>query len=444
MNNIEFALHFAEHVEAGILFAALTLFVNYLLFRRYIYSLFDPLLFYTVLSAMAAAVVLYLYYFDLIRPFYLWSYLATQTAFVVAFQLIRPPAPARNPPPHRRSAYSGPIRVLYPLSVTLFVSAQVFVYSVSGLPILLTSRLEAFSTGGGYGFFSRLIFVTSTISLCTAAYRLLLLNRRLGSRLLDYGVVAFCTIVAILSGSKGALLALVFTVSLAVYFARRFHDVRAVERRIRGVFFFVVALSFPVAFAAIYIQAGIEDFTELLSALAMRFFQTGEIFFMVYPDDVLSRLQDGNGLLALFYSPLGSLRLFSREELPVNLGLQAFWYHYDLDLISGPNARHNVFGLHYFGAVFSVFFSFLLGLLFSLSRNTAYRVLPATPVGLIVYVLIVNCAMFIEQDVSGQAIEYFFSVLLVFPVLYVVSAIPHIGRVRARRTPLPSSARHHA
>jgi hypothetical protein len=73
-----------------------------------------------------------------------------------------------------------------------------------------------------------------------------------------------------------------------------------------------------------------------------------------------------------------------------------------------------------------VLFSFLLGLVFSLARNGAYRSLPATPMGMVVYVMVVTCALFIEQDVAGQAIEYLFSVLLVFPVLHGLASLLHV------------------
>jgi oligosaccharide repeat unit polymerase len=433
MNNLEFAVHFAENMETGIAYGLLALILNLLVMRRRIYSLFDPLLFYTVLSAMGGAVVFYLYHFDLIRPYYFWSYLTTQVAFVWAFLLIPPAAPPPRPRASPLAAYAGPITVLYPLSVVLFVASQLYVYSETGLPIFLESRLEAFAGGTGFGFFNRIIFVTSSVSLCCACYRLLLLRRSRASRLVDYAVVAFCLGVSVVSGSKGALLSQIFAVSLALFYARKFRPVDDAERRVRRFFLIVLGVSFPVAFGTIYLQAGIDDLLELASVVAMRFFQTGEIFFMVYPSDVLARLPDGNGLLALFYSPLGTLRLVSRAELPVNLGLQAFWYHYDTTLLAGPNARHNVFGLRYFGPLLAVVFSFILGLVFGLARNTAYRKLPPSPVGMNVYVLIVGSALFIEQDVAGQAIDYFFSVVLVLPWIYMLSYLISPPRMTRRR-----------
>jgi oligosaccharide repeat unit polymerase len=445
MNNLDFALHFAEHGEVGLLFIVGSLTLNLLIMRRYIYSIFDPLLFYTVLSAMAGSVVPYLYWFDLISAFYFWSYVLTQAAFLGGFLLTRPPVRRDERTIRRpRRLYSGPIRVLYPLAVALFASSQLAVYAITGPPILLESRLEAFAGGTGYGLLSRVIFVTSTIALAIAFYRLLLLRMGRLSRFTDAGVVAFCVVVAILSGSKGALLSLIFTVSLALYFARRFYPVAAIEQKVRKVFIVTALLAIPVAMAATYLQSGIEQPGDLVSVLLMRFLQSGDIFFMVYPNDVLSHLSTGNGWLALFYAPLGSLRLVGREDLPVNLGLQAFWYHYDTDLLSGPNARHNVFGLHYFGPFLSIAFSFALGSLFGFARNTLYRRLPATAMGMVVYVLLFGCAVFIEQDVSGQALEYLSSVVLVFPLLYLASGLIEPGPVRGTAPPrrpavLPSS-----
>lgn len=431
MNNLEFALHFAEHIGTGLLYGAVCLAVTLLAWRRYFYSIFDPLLFYAVLSAMGGSVVLYLFHHDLIRTEYLVSYLATQAAFLLAFRVLRPAMPTPVHGAHtRRAPYDGAVVVLYPLATTTFAVSQAYVYSVSGLPILLDSRLETFSTGGGYGLFSRLLLVSSTVALSCAAYRIALVKRRLLARLADVLVLVLCIAVAVMSGSKGALLNMVFTISLTLFFASRFVETEEAERRMRRFLLLVVLLAFPVAFATVYLQAGIDNPFELASVIAMRFFQTGEIYFMVYPGDVLDRLPEANGLLALLYAPLGSLRLVDREALPTNLGLLAFWYHYDTALLAGPNARHNVFGLHYFGPWLSIAFSFLLGMMLSVARNGLYRFLPGTPIAMIVYVLVVSCAVFIEQDVAGQAIEYLFSVALFFPVLLVVSTLVAPGRLR--------------
>ena len=428
LNNFQFSLHFIEHIEVGVFYAFLFLIMNLVVMRRYIYSVFDPLLFFIVLSAAGGAVVPYLYHFDLIGPVYLWSYIGTQLAFTAGFLLVRPPAAVRSPIPTVVPTYTGPIQVLYPLSVVFFITAQLTVYSVIGLPIFLESRLETFADGGGFGSLSRIIFVTSSISLVCAVYRLTLLKRSRVIRILDSFVLIFCVVVALLSGSKGALLALIFNISLALFFARRFYGIDRAEMNVRRFFILLVASTIPVAFVTIYVQSGIDNLLELAGVVAMRFFQSGEIYFMVYPNDILNRLQDGNGLLALFYSPLGSLRLIPRESLPINLGLQAFWYHYDTSLLSGPNARHNVFGLFYFGPWFSLLFSFVLGLTYSIARNSTYRMLSRSPIGMTLYVLIVSCAMYIEQDVAGQAIEYLFSVIVLFPILYVISYSVSLAR----------------
>lgn len=422
MNKLEFSLHFAEHIDLGLIYGLVYLLVYIILFRKYIYSIFDPLLFFTILSAFGGSTVLYLYHFDLISPFYFWSYITTQIAFVAGFRLVNPPPPVFPSKKIELAKYSGTIQILYPLAVLSFVVAQLYVYAIAGVPILLESRLEVFSSGGGFGALSRIIFVTSNLSLATATYRLIFLQKSL-LRFIDYAVVIFSIGVAILSGSKGALLGVVFTMSLTLFYCRLFYGGIDAELKLRSYFIFIIILAVPVALMTINLQSGIDNLLELLSVVGMRFFNTGDIFYMLYPMDVIDHLPRENGFVALFYSPLGSLRIIPRELLPINLGLQAFWYHYDTTLLSGPNARHNVFGLFYFGPIFSILFSLILGFLYSLARNICYRRLPRTVIGMNVYVLIGSCAIFIEQDIAGQAIEYFFSVLLIFPFLYVSSLL---------------------
>jgi hypothetical protein len=158
-------------------------------------------------------------------------------------------------------------------------------------------------------------------------------------------------------------------------------------------------------------------------SLFMRFINTGDVFYMSYVDNSLQFLDKGSGFLALFKAPLGALRIVSWDQLPVNLGLQLFWYHYDTDLMSGPNSRHNVFGLFYFGFYGSILFSFFVGFVTSYLRNVLFYKIKRNMTGMVIYVFMAMISPFLSQDFPGLALDKFLSFFIIFPVLYFFSLI---------------------
>lgn len=425
MNKFDFDLHLIENLDYALFYIFISGLVSYLLMRKNIYSIFDPLFFGMIMASCAYSTVLYSHHFDLISNYYFYSFILTQSFFFFGFLLNKPIL--KSDYSHFNINYGresdiSPAFFIYILGSCLFILSQLIVYYVSGIPLLMESRLEMYAGGGGYGLLGRIIYVTSIISLSFASYRLFFMKNKLLSNFYDYFIVLFSIMVAALSGSKAGILILLFTVFITLFFGRKINFNKKTEKKFQKIAVFLLVLLIPVAFLTLYIQLGFEGIDEILISLALRFVHSGDIFFMSYPNDVLMHLNtNDNGIFALFRSILGALRIVSREDLPVNLGLQVYWYQYDTDLISGPNARHNVFGLFYFGFIGSLFFSFSVGYIFGFVRNRLYKKLKPTQTNVILYTLLVMSINYAGQDPSGQAIEYLFSVLLIFTPLYFIS-----------------------
>lgn len=109
------------------------------------------------------------------------------------------------------------------------------------------------------------------------------------------------------------------------------------------------------------------------------------------------------------------------------MGLAIFDSMYNTDVLSGPNARHNVFGLFYFGAVGGTVYSFILGWLVGFIRNKMYFLSGKGAFGLAFYVSLAYYATYIEQDFSGMAMMYLFSFGILFPVLCFISTVLYKG-----------------
>ncbi|NGZ15545.1 hypothetical protein HGG78_17650 [Vibrio aestuarianus] len=215
---------------------------------------------------------------------------------------------------------------------------------------------------------------------------------------------------------------MMFVLSLMLYYSRRKFDSQKIEKKTNKLLFFILMLVFPTAVLTVFVQAGIDNYLRIFTAIAMRFVHTGQIFYMTYPDDILLSFADANGIVALFRDILGALRIVSWSELPVNHGLLAFQHHYpELGVLTGPNDRHNTFGLFYFGYWGAVMFSFLMGVFTSFIRNYLYKHTNFNLVNMSFYVLLVMAANNLNQDPSGMAVGYFFSIFMIFPPLFMIS-----------------------
>jgi hypothetical protein len=157
----------------------------------------------------------------------------------------------------------------------------------------------------------------------------------------------------------------------------------------------------------------------------MRFLNTGDIYYLSWVNNMISYINTDwkDGILALLSDPLGALRVMSRDELPIHLGLQVAWLVNNSDNIDGPNLRHNVFGLAYFGFYFSILYSFMLGFLIGFIRNILFHRLKANIISLSFYCLLFQTSVFIAQDFSSLAVSYFFSILIIFPMLIFLSVV---------------------
>ncbi|MCT4716365.1 hypothetical protein MUA01_15485 [Enterobacteriaceae bacterium H18W14] len=433
MDKLAFAELYASNLAIGLPITLIVILCVYFILRKQIYSLFDPMNFLIIAGGSGYSVVFFLYYLGYITDYYFYSFLATQTAFFLgvisnqkkSLKKIYLTQQASLPP------YSGLITVIYPLSVMLFITCQFIVYYTSGIPLLMASRLEIFSGGGGFGMVNRIIQVTQVIAIAVAFYRLLFINKGILYKLIDFLVIIFGLLVAVLSGSKSAILFMIFSLSYVAIFAHRFNVSPKIFKKINRLSFFLLMLGMIGGIVTIVYQTNNSDLNKALSVLAMRFINTGDIYYMAYPYDQIENMEPGNFFLALFKDFFGAFRIIGWDKLPVNLGLQIFWSYYNTDMVSGPNPRHNVFGLFYLGPILSVLYSFVIGYTISYIRNKI--LLKTTPdfLGLIFYVLLASNTIYMEQDMT-YALGQLISILMVYLPLYVFSRFMAFASHRPR------------
>lgn len=88
-------------------------------------------------------------------------------------------------------------------------------------------------------------------------------------------------------------------------------------------------------------------------------------------------------------------------------------------MLQGPNARHNVFGLIYYGFFGSIFFSYCLGVVLSFIRNKLPYILRANFFGGAIFTYLMCRGASIDTD-PMLTITYFDNIVFIIPVLFIM------------------------
>jgi len=183
--------------------------VYFFVFRRRFQSLFDPLVYVLALSAIAQALLLLMGLHEIVSLTKVLFVLACLSLFYAGFLCIdtsKPRVPSgstRRSDPLVRPLAGGTLATLFLANLLILATT----YSLFGIPLFLESRLSQFADSGGFGVLNRL---QTGIEFSSLVLAFLGVRQRGSVRLWAWAIVVLFVISALLSGSKGSLLAAVF------------------------------------------------------------------------------------------------------------------------------------------------------------------------------------------------------------------------------------------
>jgi hypothetical protein len=338
-------------------------------------SWFDPWAAQQVLSVFASAAVLFMWWVDIIDgATAIYHVAATAAFFVIAGWVFKARLAAPRVRLEVRPDQIGRLRLLVFL---VFAVSQLLAWTLTGLPILLESRLDAFAAGDGTGFFSRLFTFSSTATLF-----LTVLNVGLSPtgrlRRSDIAVVAAIVLATVLNASKSAIIySVLFVLSSDLLCSRvfpaQYRPIRFPRRAVALSLVAVVGLMLvPAAFEA---RRRVDDPAGgMLGQLLARVVLSGDGYMWFYGDGYLDTTTDPAPVKLLFSDPLGMSRLVPWDALPVHPGLAVGREVVpDSDSVRGPNVRLDVFGLLFGSMAAGVAFACVSGALFGALRAAAFR-----------------------------------------------------------------------
>lgn len=409
MTNETFIIHLLESFDVYSICFLLSCLVYYLLYRGVLGSIFDPLTLQVIGSMFGFSVVLFLYFKDLISYYYFTNYLFTQSAFFLGFFLIKQRSLINVNYPLLRIKNDLLItETCFVVFATLNVAFQLISYALVGIPMFKESRLETYMEGGGIGLIGRLLSSLVVLGLFTGIVTFFKTKKKS----LKIGIIIYTALTAIfflLSGSRSSFI----TFFLILFFYKAMSNQEKKESDNKNLYWLIGIVG--VAIFIMYLKA--DSLLDASSDFLKRIVGFGDVYWAGYPENNLDKIEPANPFYAIFGDLLASYRIVSWDQIPKAIGLQLFNINYPYwDVTFGSNARHNVFGLVYFGYLGSIFFSFFVGLFLGVFRMWGFKKMRNTGViGMMYCVLYMRIAS-IETDI-GFVISELNSLLMTFIVV---------------------------
>lgn len=423
MNNYEFYDIALNNISLFISLLFFSVFIHYIIFRSQVKSILDPY-FLAVISSVFCLTVVYLLYFTSNISFYLFmSYNLTQLGFILGIFTFKHKITINKKKNLITEKSNNNSLVAFYFFSSVYIISQCLIYKLKGIPLFMESRLETFSSGGGAGVLGRISDVSSIFSLY-AFFLVIKIDKFRISEIPKYLILLLILITFFLSGSKSTFL-IVFSVFWCYIIFTQIKGgdylvyLQLMKKNIKWIILFSIVISTFI----IYVQsnpdnAGDNTLNPFL-ALCLRFLHSGDIFWYAYPDNVYLKIPSNQWIAALLHDTFGFLRIQDWSNLPEAIGITLKDIHHPSDVLQGPNARHNVFGLIYYGFFGSIFFSYSLGVFLSFVRNKLPYILRADIFGGATFTYLMCRGASIDGD-PMLTITYFDNIVFILPLLYIM------------------------
>jgi oligosaccharide repeat unit polymerase len=350
------------------------------------------------------------------------SYNLTQISFILGFYIFR----KKEFEFHKHSHFidNNVDNFVFYFFSLIFLLCQIIIYLLKGIPLFMQSRLETFADGGGAGILGRITDVTSIISLY-AFFIVVRFDKFRLEEIPKYIIFFSICISFFLSGSKSSFLVILYVFWCFIFIQRinggdYLKYLSFIKKHLKK----VIVLSLIIVYIIISIQLSndsdnIGNSINPFYALIIRFVHSGDIYWYAYPNNIYRTIRDDQWFTALFNDTLGFLRIYSWDRLPKAIGITFKDIHHPSDILQGPNARHNIFGLIYFGYVGSILFSFIIGVIIGFIRNRVPYYFSNNIIGggLVTYLLCKTSAFDTDPMLT---ITFLDNVIFIFPVLFLM------------------------
>jgi oligosaccharide repeat unit polymerase len=354
-------------VQTSIIFVVL-----FLIYKKQIFSIFDPLVFYILTQAFSIELGI----LEIKDSGYLSNFLLCQIFFALGFFIIAKNTRRFNMIDDSKLTFSSK-ELKFWIYFTVFgfilvLIANTYLISTQGVILFLddptTSKVAAFEGGGGIGAVRRINW--GLLNLLNLLVVFIYIKTKKSSFLLMLLVLVLITVSG---GAKSSLL--VYVIILA--FLGQFKSIKGTD-----IFKKLDKIKIPIiltglALSVFIIGANTNGLSESVIGLGVRFLYFGDILFYYYNDDAVRHFQHLGFLDFLNYElnpVLGILRITPYLP-PLSFEMVQYSLNYSevLEVVTGPNLPYYVKGHIFFGTYGALVYSFMVGFFIAYIRNLMFK-----------------------------------------------------------------------
>lgn len=369
--------------------------------KQTVRSIIDPMFIALIGAIFANAVPFYLYFTSNISDEKFVHFILSESIFWAAYFIFR----------NKGETRLSNIKIddekismsLFHVFLVIMIMSNLLTYYVSGIPLLMASRLETYTNGGGIGILSHLINFTTFY--CTV-YLFYLFS--IGKKFEGSLTLVLILIFNVLAGSKSAILGILIAYFVYLYFYRN----KSINTK-KLLLFSPVILIFPIITISIHSNHG---FTDSVLSLLERFVIYGDCYYYAYPYEIVDKINITNPFKYLFSGLLGPLRLIDSSSIEDAIGYQLARINYPgLSTLSGPNTRLSLLNWILFGWN-GLVLCFVLGAFFAWVKTRLCRMFPRSISSVIIYGYIYSKTITILTD-PVLAFSRMFTLIIFFGIL---------------------------
>lgn len=420
----DFAALFKVMAGTAVIFA-----VMFLIYRKHIMHLFDPLMFYIVAQSFSIE----LGFLIIEDVSYLINFLGCQLCFVLGFFSLVGKGLKKSD--LQQSVFFRPsdiselsaVKWYGVFALIIIVIANLILIKVNGIALLAddpsAAKVDNFTEGGGLGIIRRINW--GMLYLVGLSMLALYLIKKDNSYLLLFFIIL---LVPASSGSKGALLYFVFSITLLSCF----RDLKASGSfsRLRNGSYALLLFAFFLSTILISGGSTEDSFTDKIFKLATRFLYFGDAIIYYFNHDSIT-----------YFSKYNALDFFKDEANPVlgffrlvpyqqPMGFRIINYYFNINSATfGPNTPYYVKGNIYFGYYGAFVYAYFIGAAIGFVRGRFYSLVRKGGSLLkVIFIVHVNLTIYTLAQDSQLFTSVFFDTLIISLPVFITALYLHFSK----------------
>ncbi len=376
-----FFLSLIDNIGLYILSLLVSIAIYYPIIKRTVLSIIDPMFYALSSCCLANSAAIFLFLINEMSAGFFLHLICSEICFWMGYFFIK----------NRRVYFSdyqlddkNIARSLFYIFLSLMILGNIITYYLIGIPLLMSSRLEVYSSGGGIGALS---YITNFSTFYCCIYVFIFISNK------KYFIAIFSLIsiliFSILSGSKSGILVLLYS-----YFFYRFFYLKQKFNTKQIIKYIPLIVAFPIIILLMKYDG---DFLKSTIGLAQRIVAYGDCYWFAYPNNVIENVHIESPFKYLFSPFLGPLRIIDYSEVDKNLGLQLISLVYDYESSWGPNSRLSVLNWCLF-KWYGLIMCLLLGVFVGYFTTRIINILPHSIISVIIYGFIYTKIMTVITD----------------------------------------------